>query len=101
LLIPTRRRQDMTDQPAEAEQPAGERKQFQVTTTAQVERTYLVEADDEDHAKKRLRSFIADADALRPGLIEEIRSEDSTAQRITGAVTRHKPEGPARLKAAS
>jgi hypothetical protein len=57
---------------------------FEVTTTAQVERTYVVEAGDEEQAKKRLRTFIADADAVREGVVTKLDNEvNTTPERIT------------------
>jgi hypothetical protein len=59
---------------------------FEVTTTAQVERTYVVEADDEEQAKKRLRTFIADADAVREGVVTKLDQEvNTTPERIKRA----------------
>jgi hypothetical protein len=59
---------------------------FEVTTTAQVERTYVVEAEDEEQAKKRLRTFIADADAVREGVVTKLAHEvNTTPERIKRA----------------
>jgi hypothetical protein len=43
---------------------------FLVTTSAQVERTYAVEADNEDQAKKRLRTHMSDPGMLRDGVVK-------------------------------
>lgn len=58
--------------------------EFDITTTAQVERTYRVKGTDGDQAHQRLRSFIKDADAIRPGLVVEDSKKrtDTTPQRV-------------------
>jgi len=66
---------------------------FKLTTTAQVETDYLVEATDQAQAKKRLRIHIADAEALRPGVVErQAEQRYKTAERIIG--TDEAPEQP-------
>lgn len=58
---------------------------FEIKTTAQVERTYIVEASDDAQAKKRLRTFIADADALRAGVVQPLAAVvNTTPERIKG-----------------
>jgi hypothetical protein len=44
-------------------------KQFDVPTTAQVERTYRVVADSPEQAHKRLRAWLADADMIADGVV--------------------------------
>lgn len=55
-----------------------------VTTTAQVERTYYVEADNDEQARTRLHSYLKDPEMLRRGVVAEMRDlqVDSTPQRI-------------------
>lgn len=69
----------MPDQKAE--------KEFEITTTAQVERTYVVKGGDDDQAHTRLRSYLKDADALREGVVveQEDKRKDTTPQRINGS----------------
>lgn len=43
---------------------------FLLVTSAQVERTYTVEADNEDQARKRLRNHMSDAGMLREGIVK-------------------------------
>jgi hypothetical protein len=60
-------------------------KTHEIKTTAQVERTYTVEGENEEQAYKRLRTWLADREALRPGLVQEKNDEqrDSKPQRVT------------------
>jgi hypothetical protein len=62
-------------------------KTFTLTTTAQVERTYTVQAKDEDQARARLRTHLADPDMLRDGVVVEqtAKQVDATPQRIKTA----------------
>lgn len=67
---------------------------FEITTTAQVERSYVVEAEDEEQAKKRLRTWIADAEAVRDGVVTKLAHEvNTTPERIkrAGAWNGQKP----------
>lgn len=57
-------------------------KTFTVITTAQVERTYTVQAKDEEQAHARLHAHLKDPDALREGVVVETKQTDATAQRI-------------------
>lgn len=59
-------------------------KTFEVVTTAQVERTYTVQAKDEEQAQTRLRTHLKDPDMLRDGVVVEQPSKqiDTTPQRI-------------------
>lgn len=57
-------------------------KTFEVVTTAQVERTYVVEAKDEEQAHARLHAHLKDPDALREGVVVEKKQVDATSQRI-------------------
>jgi hypothetical protein len=50
-------------------------KTFEIKTTAQVERTYHVQATDADQAHKRLRSFLADPDAVREGVVVKLDAD--------------------------
>lgn len=69
-------------------------KKHDVTTTAQVERTYVVEAADEEQAKKRLRAHIADPDSLREGVVVFKDDVNKTAEKINNVVE-HTPDEPA------
>jgi hypothetical protein len=62
-------------------------KTFEIVTTAQVERTYKVQAKDEEQARARLRTHLSDPDMLREGVVEERRDLqiDATPQRIKAA----------------
>lgn len=53
-------------------------------TTAQVERTYTVQADNEEQARARLRTHFKDPMLLREGIVKELtdKQTDSTPQRI-------------------
>ena len=62
-------------------------KTFDIVTTAQVERTYTVQAKDEDQARARLRQHLTDPDMLREGVIVEGKQVDATPQRIKGVKT--------------
>lgn len=59
-------------------------KTFDLVTTAQVERTYVVQAKTEEQAKDRLHIHLKDPDALAPGVVAEQgeRQIDATPQRI-------------------
>lgn len=70
---------------------------FEITTTGQVERTYVVEAEDEDQAKKRLRIYIGDSDAVKPGVVtKQAKEVNSTPERIkdVGTASDDSPEEP-------
>jgi hypothetical protein len=59
---------------------------FKLTTTAQVETDYVVEAEDEEQARKRLRTYIADSEAVRPGLVtKQAAQRNKTPERIIEA----------------
>lgn len=67
------------------DQPAGPPpKTFTIVTTAQVERTYVIQAKDEEQAKDRLHVHLKDADSLAPGIVAEQGDNqvDATPQRI-------------------
>jgi len=70
---------------------------YEVTTTAQVERTYVVQAEDEDQAKKRLRAHIADPEALRDGVVVFKGDVNKTAEKINN-VEPHAAEAEALVK---
>jgi hypothetical protein len=63
-------------------------KTFEIVTTAQVERTYKVQAKDEEQARARLRTHLSDPYMLRDGVVVEQREKqaDATPQRIKAAV---------------
>jgi hypothetical protein len=61
-------------------------KTFEIVTTAQVERTYKVQAKDEEQARARLRTHLSDPDMLRDGVVSEPKQVDATPQRIKAAV---------------
>jgi hypothetical protein len=63
-------------------------KTFEVVTTAQVERTYVVQAKDTEQAQARLRQHLKDPDMLRDGVVVEQskRQQDVTPQRIKATV---------------
>lgn len=67
---------------------------YDVTTSAQVARTYAVvvdeglePADAEQQARKRLRSFIADPGMVGPGIVEvqADRQTNTSAEKITAS----------------
>jgi hypothetical protein len=60
-------------------------KTFEIVTTAQVERTYTVQAKDEEQARARLRTHLSDPDMLRDGVVSEPKQIDATPQRIKAA----------------
>lgn len=59
-------------------------KSFEIVTTAQVERTYMVQAKDVEQAQARLRTHLKDPEMLREGVIREqtAKQVDATTQRI-------------------
>lgn len=61
---------------------------FDMTTTAQVERRYVVEAEDEEQAKKRLRSYLKDKEMVKEGVVVEKPEEttNTTTEQIKAAV---------------
>lgn len=61
-----------------------EEQEYEITTTAQVERTYKVQAGDEDTAHKRLRRHLEDPESLREGLVALVEDSqiDFTPQRV-------------------
>jgi hypothetical protein len=48
---------------------------FHVETAEHTSRTYTVEADDEEQARKRMRLHFSDPGALAPGLVVGPRNE--------------------------
>lgn len=62
-------------------------KTFEITTTAQVERTYTVQAKDREQAETRLRTHLKDPEMLRDHVVVEQASKqrDATPQRIKAA----------------
>jgi hypothetical protein len=61
-----------------------EPKSHTLTTTAQVERTYVVQAPTEEKARDRLRTHFKDPELLREGVVTEKpeKQTDTTPQRI-------------------
>lgn len=60
-------------------------KKFMVETTETVGRTYLVEADDDKQARKRLRLHFDDPGVLREGMIIKQAKEEIKHRRVVGA----------------
>lgn len=62
-------------------------KTFEIVTTAQVERTYTVQAANQEQAQTRLRTHLKDPEMLRDGVVTEQtdRQIDTTPQRIKPA----------------
>jgi hypothetical protein len=59
-------------------------KRFECVTTAQVERTYIVEAKDEDQARARLKTHMKDSEQQREGIVEKLdMDKNTTTERIT------------------
>jgi hypothetical protein len=58
-----------------------QRKHQRITVTAQVERTFVVQGDEEQ-AKKRLHNFLKDPESIREGLVTE-EPEDGTFKNTT------------------
>lgn len=46
-----------------------EEKTFNLTTSAQVERSYVVKATSKEQAHARLKAFMGDPDAVREGIV--------------------------------
>lgn len=63
---------------------ADENEGFEITTSAQVERTYLVQGDSEEQAHARLRTWLKDSEMLRDGLVVELpeKQTDTTPQKV-------------------
>lgn len=61
-----------------------EEQDFEITTTAQVERTYRVKATDGESAHRRLRRYLEDPEMARPDLVEVLddRTTDATPQKV-------------------
>lgn len=62
-------------------------KTYELVTTAQVERTYVVQASNLDQAQARLRTHLKDPEMLRDGVVVEQASKqrDATPQRLKAA----------------
>lgn len=60
-------------------------KDYEVTTTAQVERTFIVKGENDEQAHDRLRIYLKDSGVLREGLVIEQpeRDKDTTNRKIT------------------
>lgn len=78
-------------------------KEFEITTTAQVERTYVVKGDDDEQAHRRLRTWLADPDGVREGLVVELpeRQTDTTTQKVKEKKELTKPRAVESTDAAS
>ena len=57
-------------------------KKVTVETVETVKRKYEIEAPDEETAKRRLRQFWADREAVRPGLVTRLAAEETTSRQI-------------------
>jgi UDP-glucose 6-dehydrogenase len=55
--------------------------EFQIVTTGSFRRVYTVQADDEDHARKRMRQHVSDPESLREGLVVQ---DDAQARYVAG-----------------
>jgi hypothetical protein len=55
--------------------------EFQIVTTGSFRRVYTVQAEDEEHARKRMRQHINDAESLREGLVVQ---DDAQAGYVSG-----------------
>ena len=58
--------------------------QHEVTTTAQIERVYHVEANSIEQARKRLRIWLTDPDTVGAGIVDLASATDVTKERLTG-----------------
>lgn len=68
---------------------------IKVTTSGQVERVFIVEATDEEHAKKRFTTYKHDPEAFAPGIVvEEASDKDAglSTQRITSTEAVEEPK---------
>lgn len=75
----------MTAQEAGTQTAGTPPKTFQIVTTAQVERIYVVQAKDEEQARARLRTHLGDPEMLRDGVVAQTKQIDTTPQRIKAA----------------
>lgn len=57
---------------------------FRVPTTGQVEKVYVVEADDKTQAHARVRAFIVDPDMIGEGVV--VRQDEETRYKTTESV---------------
>lgn len=75
------------------EQKQDEPRVFEITTTAQVERTYRVHGADEKQAHDRLRTYLKDPEMVQQHLVSEMseRQSDSTPQRVNDVKEVTKP----------
>lgn len=73
-----------------------EQQEFEVTTTAQVERTYKVRAATKESAHVRVRRFIEDPDLIREGVVQLLddRTTDATPQKVKTDTIKAIPSGP-------
>lgn len=80
--------------PMEVEVSEVAEKDFRVTTTAQVERTYVVKGRDEAQAHKRLRTFLADPEGVREGLVTVMADLqiDATPQKVKTSTIKATPK---------
>lgn len=84
-----------TDQ-GQAVRTVGEpQKKWAIVTSAQVERVYVVVADDAELAHQRLRQYLKDADALRPELVTKLPEEHNvTPEKVKGEIKRYNESSP-------
>jgi hypothetical protein len=82
---PLERRNDVAEE--------GKQDTFEITTTAQYERVYTVQAKDEDQAKARLKVHLKDPETLREGIVTEQadRQKDTTTRQMTDTKKVSKP----------
>lgn len=55
---------------------------FLVPTTSQVERTYVVDADSSEQAHARLRTYLADPEAMKEGVVELEGEKNTTDPKV-------------------
>lgn len=67
---------------------------FRLTSTSQVERTYVIEAADEEQAKKRFTTWKHDPEAFASGIvvIDDSATKDATTQQIRSVETVPEPK---------
>lgn len=66
--------------------------EFNLITTAQVERTYVVKAQNEEQARTRLRTHMKDPEMLREGIVTKLpQDKNTTPEKIKRAEPKPKP----------
>jgi len=71
----------MQDDQATTDPMAGPRKQ-RIETIETLQRTYEVEAPDEETGKQRLHAFWKDPDALRSGIVTRLAEEKVSSRQV-------------------